>query len=58
MSELIVVGFHGKHRAAEVLDQLQELNETWAVDLKDGVAVNVTTAPSAKSPVAHCPGRE
>jgi len=38
MSELIVVGFHGKHRAAEVLDQLQELDETWAVDLKDGVA--------------------
>jgi uncharacterized membrane protein len=38
MSELIVVGFHGKHRAAEVLDQLQELHETWAVDLKDGVA--------------------
>src|SRR3954471_9947220 len=38
MSELIVVGFHGKHRATEVLDQLEQLNETWAVDLKDGVA--------------------
>src|SRR4051794_16403554 len=38
MSELIVVGFHGKHRATEVLDQLQQLDETWAVDLKDGVA--------------------
>lgn len=39
MSELIVVGFHGKHRAAEVLGQLQELDDIAAVDLKDGVAV-------------------
>jgi uncharacterized membrane protein len=38
MSELIVVGFHGKHRAAEVLDQLQQLNEEWTIDLEDGVA--------------------
>jgi uncharacterized membrane protein len=38
MSELIVVGYHGKHRAAEVLDQLQRLNDNWAVDLQDGVA--------------------
>jgi uncharacterized membrane protein len=38
MSELIVVGFHGTHRAAEVLDQLQQLNEDWTVDLQDGVA--------------------
>jgi uncharacterized membrane protein len=38
MSELIVVGFSGKHRAAEVLDQLQQLDETWTIDLKDGVA--------------------
>jgi uncharacterized membrane protein len=35
MAELIVVGFHGKHRAAEVLEQLQRLHE---VDLEDAVA--------------------
>ena len=38
MSDLIVVGFHGKHRAAEVLDQLQQLDEDWVIDLEDGVA--------------------
>ena len=38
MSELIVVGYHGKHRAAEVLEQLQRLNDDWAVELQDGVA--------------------
>src|SRR4029453_3229312 len=38
MSELIVVSFHGKHRAAEVLDQLQQLNDDSTVDLQDGVA--------------------
>src|SRR5262245_36174513 len=38
MSELIVVGFHGKHRAAEVLDQLQQLEEDWIVELDDAVA--------------------
>ena len=37
MAELIVVGFEGKHRAAEVLEQLQRL-DTNALDLKDGVA--------------------
>jgi uncharacterized membrane protein len=38
MSDLIVVGFHGQHRAAEVLNQLQEMHEDWTVDLEDGVA--------------------
>jgi uncharacterized membrane protein len=38
MSELIVVGFRGKHRAAEVLDELERLNEDWTIDLEDGVA--------------------
>jgi uncharacterized membrane protein len=39
MSELIVVGFHGKHRAAEVLDQMQQLDaEDWTIQLHDGVA--------------------
>ena len=39
MAELIVVGFEGTHRAAEVLDQLQGLNADIAVDLQDAVAV-------------------
>ena len=38
MSELVVVGFHGIHRAAEVLDELQNLDEAWTIDLEDGVA--------------------
>jgi len=38
MSDLIVVGYHGKHRAAEVLDQLQQLDSEWTIDLEDGVA--------------------
>ena len=39
MAELIVVGFQGTHRAAEVLDQLQRLNAKAVVDLEDAVAV-------------------
>ena len=39
MRDLIVVGFPGKHRAAEVLGQLQDLNEQWTIDLADAVAV-------------------
>ena len=39
MAELMVIGFEGKYRAAEVLDQLEALNATWAIDLKDAVAV-------------------
>jgi uncharacterized membrane protein len=35
---LIVVGFHGKHRASEVLSRLQELAYDWTLDLKDAVA--------------------
>lgn len=38
MPELMVIGFEGKYRAAEVLEQLQGLNPDW-IDLKDGVAV-------------------
>jgi len=37
MAELIVIGFEGTHRAAEVVNQLAWLNP--AVDLKDAVAV-------------------
>jgi len=38
MSDLIVVGFRGRHRAAEVLDQLHQLEAEWTVHLEDGVA--------------------
>ena len=40
MGELIVVGFkQDMHRASEVLNTLQEMNDRWVVDLNDGVAV-------------------
>jgi len=39
MAELVVVGFHGKRRAAEVLDELQRLSDDWAIELQEGVAV-------------------
>jgi uncharacterized membrane protein len=40
MAELIVVGFkQDMHRASEVLNTLQEMNDSWVVDLNDGVAV-------------------
>ena len=39
MAELVVVGFEGKHRAAEVLDQVEVLNDLSVIDLKDAVAV-------------------
>lgn len=38
MAELMVIGFEGKYRAAEVLEQLQGLNPDW-IELKDAVAV-------------------
>jgi uncharacterized membrane protein len=39
MYELIAVGFKGSHRASEVLNQVQSLDDRWAVSLRDGVAV-------------------
>jgi uncharacterized membrane protein len=39
MSNLIVVGFEGKHRAAEVLSQLERLQEPAAFELEDALAV-------------------
>ena len=39
MAELIVVGFKGTHRAAEVLDKVRELDDRWSIDLEDAVAV-------------------
>jgi uncharacterized membrane protein len=40
MAELIVVGFKkDMYRASEVLNTLQDMNESWVVDLRDAVAV-------------------
>jgi len=39
MAELMVVGFEGKHRATEVLNQLEDMNESFEIDLRDAVAV-------------------
>ena len=39
MPELIVAGFQGKHRAAEVLEQIVERSGELAINLKDAVAV-------------------
>jgi len=40
MAELIVVGFKkDMYRASEVLNTLQEMNNSWVVDLHDAVAV-------------------
>src|SRR5262245_65992301 len=40
MAELIVIGFKkDEHRASEVLNTLQEMNDSWVVDLHDAVAV-------------------
>jgi uncharacterized membrane protein len=40
MAELIVVGFKkDMYRASEVLNTLQDMNESWVVDLHDAVAV-------------------
>jgi uncharacterized membrane protein len=38
MDNLIVVGFQGRHRASEVLGQLQQLDDDWTLDLTDAVA--------------------
>jgi len=38
MSELMVVGFEGKHRAAEVLNQLETMDPSIDIDIKDAVA--------------------
>jgi len=40
MAELIVVGFKkDRYRASEVLNVLKDMNDSWAVDLNDAVAV-------------------
>ena len=40
MAELVVVGFKKDlYRASEVLNTLQDMNQSWVVDLQDAVAV-------------------
>lgn len=39
MAELIVVGFQGTHRAAEVLEQVQRVNADALIELTDAIAV-------------------
>lgn len=38
MRNLIVVGFRGRHRAAEVLAELQDMSHDWVLDVDDAVA--------------------
>jgi uncharacterized membrane protein len=39
MRDLIVVGFHERYRAADVLTQLRRMEWDWVIDLDDAVAV-------------------
>src|SRR5277367_1263853 len=41
MQELVMIGFTEKHRAVEVLAQLQRLQFDWSADLQDAVAVEI-----------------
>jgi uncharacterized membrane protein len=41
MRELIMIGFADKHRAVEVLTQLQRLQFDWCHDLQNAVAVEI-----------------
>ena len=41
MKELLIIGFAEKHRALEVLPQLQRLHFDWRGDLQNAVAVEV-----------------
>lgn len=42
-ADLMVIGFEGKHRAAEVLTQLETMDANFAIDLQDAVAVYRTS---------------
>jgi uncharacterized membrane protein len=41
MQELMMIGFVEKHRAVEVLPQLQRLKFDWCADLQNAVAVEI-----------------
>ena len=38
-AELMVIGFEGKHRAAEVLSKVEAMNLSFGIDLQDAVSV-------------------
>jgi uncharacterized membrane protein len=41
MQELVMIGFADKHRAIEVLPQLQRLKFDWCADMQNAIAVEV-----------------
>jgi uncharacterized membrane protein len=41
MQELVMMGFTERHRASEVLPQLQRLTFDWSTDLRNAVAVEI-----------------
>jgi uncharacterized membrane protein len=43
MQELVMIGFTERHRASEVLPQLQRLTFDWSADLRNAVAVEIET---------------
>lgn len=51
VEELVVMGFGDKHRALEVLPQLQRLKFPWSVDLSNAIAVEVE--PDGRLRVLH-----
>ena len=51
MAELMVIGFSEKHRALEVLPQLQRLKFDWSAEMNDAVAVEVE--PDGKLRLLH-----
>jgi uncharacterized membrane protein len=51
VEELAVMGFADKHRALEVLPQLQRLKFSWSADLHNAIAVEVE--PNGRLRVTH-----
>jgi uncharacterized membrane protein len=41
MQELVMIGFTERHRASEVLPQLQRLTFDWSADLRNAIAVEI-----------------
>lgn len=53
MQELVVMGFRDKHRALEVLPQLQRLRFPWSSELHNAIAVEVETDGRLKVTHSH-----
>jgi uncharacterized membrane protein len=51
----MVVGFEGKHRAAEVLNQLQTMDLSYEIDLRDAVAVYRTDSGKLRTDLSVQP---